>query len=143
MGLASDPIISSKAWVVMGDFNQILNPSESSTGSARISMGISDFRHCISSANLFDLSFRGNLFTWWNNQEANPIVKKLDRVLINGNWQLNFSDSYADFGDIDVSDHRPCCLIMGTSKRPKVPFKISHFLFQHKEFLPRTAIHWS
>lgn len=56
---------------------------------------------------------------------------------------MNFSDSYADFGDIDVSDHRPCCLIMGTSKRPKVPFKISHFLFQHKEFLPRTAIHWS
>lgn len=66
-GLARDPIISSKSWVLLGDFNQTLHPFESSTS-------------------LSDLPFRGNVFTWWNNQESNLISKKLDRIMVNDLW---------------------------------------------------------
>lgn len=51
-------------------------------------MEISEFRNCLLSADLFDLSFRENLYTWWNNQVVNPIAKKLDRVMVNGNWLI-------------------------------------------------------
>lgn len=113
----------------MGDFNQILNPSESSIGSTRITKGISDFRDYLLYAGLSDLSFRGHTFTWWNNKEANPIAKKLDRILVNDNWLLDLPNAYAEFGDPLVSDHRPCCLILSSHTKPKRCFKVSHFLF--------------
>ena len=35
--LSADPIIASEPWVVLGDFNQSIDPADSSSGSTRIS----------------------------------------------------------------------------------------------------------
>lgn len=140
--LARDPVISNKPWALLGDFNQILNPSEKSNGGTRISRGIQDFRNCVSSTGIFDLSIRGNLFTWWNNQEENPIAKKLDRILINDKWQLQFPLSYGHFGQPDISDHSPSCIVLGTKEASKKPFMVSHFLLDHPDFLSRVRNYW-
>ncbi|KAG7588439.1 Reverse transcriptase domain [Arabidopsis suecica] len=141
-GLASDPIIFSKPWVAMGDFNQIMHPSENSTGGTRISKGMYEFRQCALNAGLSDLSFRGSNYTWWNKREANPIAKKLDRVMVNDNWLMEFPLAYATFGDPDVSDHCPGCLVMGTNTPSRKPFMVSHFLMQHRDFIPRVSEFW-
>lgn len=140
--LAKDQIITSKPWVAMGDFNQTMHPSESSSGSTRISKGMADFRQCTLNAELSDLTFRGNTYTWWNKREANPIAKKLDRILVNDKWQIEFPMAYAHFGDPDMSDHSPSCLISGHLFHSKKPFMVSHFLLQHKDFLPRVTEFW-
>ncbi|XP_010501556.1 PREDICTED: uncharacterized protein LOC104778826 [Camelina sativa] len=141
--LAKDPIISLKPWVAMGDFNQTLNPSESSIGSTKVTKGMLEFRSCLLNAGLFDLTTRGNSLTWWNKREANPIVKKLDRILVNDNWQLEFPLSYAYFGEPEMSDYCPSCLKLGVPHRSKKPFMVSHFLFQHKDFIPRVSEFWN
>lgn len=99
--LSADTIISAKPWVVLGDFNQTVNPNDSSSGSTRISKGMTLFRDCLSSSGLSDLTFRGHMFTWWNNQTAKPLAKKLDRILVNDNLLLSFPISYGHFGDMD------------------------------------------
>ncbi|XP_019085363.1 PREDICTED: uncharacterized protein LOC109126323 [Camelina sativa] len=137
--LSKDAIKCSKPWVVMGDFNQTLNPQESSVGCTRITKGMREFRQFIENAELTYLAIRGNALTWWNKREANPIAKKLDRVLVNDHWHMEFPLSYAEFGDPGMSDHCPSCLRTGIVTRTKKPFMVSHFLFQHKEFLPRVA----
>ena len=97
----------------------MLNPTENSSGSSRISSGIADFRDCVEYSGLFDLSIRGSEFTWWNKQAASPIAKKLDRILINDLWQLKFPTSFAHFGSPDFSDHSPSCLILGDRVKTK------------------------
>ncbi|KAL1198665.1 putative ribonuclease H protein [Cardamine amara subsp. amara] len=140
--LALDPTISHKPWAVMGDFNQILHPMEKSNGGTRITQGMAQFRDCVYQAGLFDIASRGKVYTWWNNQELNPIAKKLDRILINDHWQLARPYAYGFFGDLDASDHCPATIVLGEGNKSKRPFMISHFLLQHEEFLPRVAHHW-
>lgn len=45
------------SWLIMGDFNQILNPLESFTGRIRISKSIQDFKDCLTNSCFSDLSF--------------------------------------------------------------------------------------
>lgn len=140
--LARDPIIHRKPWAALGDYNQILDPPENSSGSSRISSGIADFRDCVEYAGLFDLSIKGNAFTWWNKQVVSPIAKKLDRILINDLWQLKFPVSYAHFGSPDFSDHSPRCLVLTERVKSKKHFMVSHFPFHHPDFIPRVAMNW-
>lgn len=67
----------------LGDFNQTLNPEDSSQVSIRISGGMKDFRKCILASELRDLVFKGHSHTWWNKSEEAYLTKKLDRVLVN------------------------------------------------------------
>lgn len=92
--MANASMVIDKPWLVLGDFNQSLDPSDASTGGSRITGGMQELRDCLLSANLFDLTFKGQHFTWWNNQEYNPIAKKIDRILINDKWILTFPFSF-------------------------------------------------
>lgn len=141
--LSTHSEVVGKSWALLGDFNQTLNPNEDSSSGTRIRRGMADFRDFLFSAGLFDLSCRGLDFTWWNNQEGNPISKKLDRVLVNDNWQVAFPLSYGFFDAPDFSDHSPSCLVVGSQDASNTPFMFSHFLIKHKVFLPTVAQHWN
>lgn len=82
------------------------------------------------------------MFTWWNNQTAKLLAKKLDRILVNDNWLLSFPISYGHFGDMDFSDHCPSTVIISSRAKSKKPFKISHFLMNHEQFTPRLEAFW-
>ncbi|KAL1222313.1 putative ribonuclease H protein [Cardamine amara subsp. amara] len=140
--LAQDLIISKKPWAALGDFNQILNLSEKSTLGTRIMQGMTQLWDSLSHSGLFDITSRGKTYTWWNNQELNPIAKELDRILINDQCQLTFPYAYGLFGDLDASDHCPASIIFKDGNQAKRSFMISHFLLQHEDFLPRGALHW-
>ncbi|KAG2276514.1 hypothetical protein Bca52824_059069 [Brassica carinata] len=111
--LSGNSVISDKPWMILGDFNQPLNPEDSSTGGTRISGGMEEFRMCLQSAQLSDLSFHGHHYTWWNKQEANPISRKLNRLLVNDNWLMAFPLSYGEFKEPEFSDHCPTCIQLG------------------------------
>ncbi|XP_019082654.1 PREDICTED: uncharacterized protein LOC109125477 [Camelina sativa] len=83
VALGASQLVSSRPWIVMGDFNQILNPHEhSEQPSLNVDRRIRDFRSCLLDAELTDLTYKGNFFTWWNKNESRPIAKKLDRILV-------------------------------------------------------------
>lgn len=97
----------------------------------------------MSEKELFDLTYRGNNFTWWNKQEDNTIVKKLDRILINDNWLRLLPLSYGAFGDPEFSDHCPENVHFGRPKPPSNrPFKCSKFITLHHDFLSRLKERW-
>jgi len=52
---------------------------------------------CINEAELDDFKFGGHFFTWSNRREEAPIMRKLDRVLANADWENLFSGSEATF----------------------------------------------
>ncbi|KAI0513681.1 hypothetical protein KFK09_009711 [Dendrobium nobile] len=58
-----------------------------------------------------ELSSVGHFYTWHNQQQHNPIHIKLDRVLVNDLWLLNFPNSFYKVADPDCSDHSPLILV--------------------------------
>lgn len=80
-------------WIVIGDFNEVLSLNDHSRAAdySFNSSGMYDFQNTVSFCDLGDLSSAGPQFTWINNQDSNPIGKKLDRALKNPDWLTSFS----------------------------------------------------
>lgn len=141
--LAANSLVSNKPWILLGDFNQALDPIDASTGGSQITRGMEEFRSCLLTCNISDLPFLGNHFTWWNNQEMNPMAKKIDRILVNDNWLLSFPLSYGTFRSMEFSDHCPSCVNIGNQTGGKnKPFRMSNFLMFHAEFLDTIRATW-
>lgn len=141
---ASSTTLLGKAWAVLGDFNQILRPSEhSSRSNLNMDRAMRDFDNTLTQASLMDLNYRGCSFTWWNKQKANPVAKKIDRILVNDEWQVTFSNSLGFFDAPLFSDHSPSCIILNSVKpRQKKPFKFYNFLLKSPDFLPLIRECW-
>ena len=74
-------------WLITGDFNVTAHVSESSNSTSTQNTYIKEFKECLNALGVFDHIFTGPVFTWSNHQEDSFIAKKLDRVLINDDWQ--------------------------------------------------------
>lgn len=57
-------------WLILGDFNEILNPYEKFWGRDRLERQMVDFREMLSVCEMWDLGFVGSPFTWCNNKEC-------------------------------------------------------------------------
>lgn len=53
-----------------------------------------------------DLEMSGGLYTWSNNQE-NPTLEKLDRILVSKNWEDIFPNVLVKKLPREISDHNP------------------------------------
>ena len=51
-------------WLVGGDFNVIMNEDEKIGGLPVFPDEYEDFTFCINSCELFDINYKGSLFTW-------------------------------------------------------------------------------
>lgn len=133
-----------KAWAVLGDFNQILNPAEhSSPTSLNMDRAMREFSDALLQASLMDLNFRGCTYTWWNKRRAAPVAKKLDRILVNDEWQDLFPFSTGFFGAPVFSDHSPGSIFLNPAKpRHKKPFKFFNYLLKNPKCLPLICESW-
>lgn len=110
--VASTAKLQGMPWLMMGDFNQTLHPSEHSCPrTLSVDRRTRSFRTCLLNADLSDLTYKGSTYTWWNKSKTRPIAKKLDRVLVNELWSLKYPASYALFGEPDFSDHASCGVV--------------------------------
>lgn len=71
------------------------------------------------------------------------ILKKLDRVMGNGEFIRSYVEAHAIFKPYRLSDHCPAILKIPLVKRfkPKL-FKLANFLVKNKEFLPMVKDVW-
>lgn len=67
----------------------------------------------------------GGLFTWSNNQE-NPTLEKLDRILVLKDWEDIFPNSLVRKLPREISDHNPLTL----SSEPQKPIMHIQFRFE-------------
>ncbi|XP_060177887.1 uncharacterized protein LOC132607827 [Lycium barbarum] len=90
-------------WLVGGDFNVIMHEDEKIGGLPVYPDEYEDFAFCVNSSELFEVSFKGILFTWWNGRTGRYcIFKRLDRMLTKSKLQdwIGHMKSKATFGDI-------------------------------------------
>ncbi|XP_074301068.1 uncharacterized protein LOC141632419 [Silene latifolia] len=84
-------------WMVMGDFNNVLNMDER-IGAPVTLAEVKDFQECVDACGLYDLSSTGAYFTWNNKQEGDErVFSRIDRVLANDTWILNGPDGSITF----------------------------------------------
>lgn len=130
-------------WLVAGDFNCIMATDEKLGGNPPSLAAMSDFIDCSSDCGLIDAGFLGSKYTWHNNRSgSNGIWARLDRVLVNSEWQNSFPISVEHLSR-EASDHAP--LLVKLFQRAK--FK-SRFCFQkmwtlHEKFMVDISICWS
>lgn len=135
LALSTDSRVVNKPWLTLGDFNQALKLENTYGNGSRISREMERLKNCMLDSSLFDLTYRGNHFTWWNNQEDSPIAKKIDRILVNRSWAVAFPLSYGFFEDPLFCDHCPSCVYSGSqTDRKRRSFMFSSFLTKHKDY---------
>lgn len=135
--LQSSLDLDSTNWILGGDLNQILHPSEHSASTVdALDSLMYQLRDCFTQLGLFDLRYIGPSLTWINSQPENPISKKLDRLMVNNSFVASFSHALATFHPPNFSDHSPCVLdlafilpLAGTQ-----PFKFQNYLTKHPGF---------
>ncbi|XP_062014134.1 uncharacterized protein LOC133730589 [Rosa rugosa] len=74
--------LDSLPWVVIGDFNEILNNGEKFEGPARAERQMRGFRDALGYGDLLDLGFQGTASTWWNADTK----LRLDRAVCTPSW---------------------------------------------------------
>ena len=138
-------MFSGKAWMIVGDFNEILDGEESSAylEAGRISGGMRDFQKMALHCKLSDMGYQGAKFTWCNKREVGVICKKLDRVLLNDIAIQRFSSAYSIFEAGGCSDHLRCKInLFPTGEKPRKPFKYVNALGRLPSFLPMVKEYW-
>jgi len=108
----------------MGDFNAIHNQSDRLGGSTTWAGTMDRLDTCIREAKVDDLRYLGMHYTWSNQCPENLIMRKLDRVLFNEKWNMNFPLSEARFLPSGMSDHSPMVVkVIGNDQNIKKPFR--------------------
>ena len=102
---------------VGGDFNIIRYASEKNNDSG-VHMHTGLFNSIISTLDLLDIHMTGEKFTWSNNH-SDPTLERLDRVLVNKDWESIFPTVFVYKLPREVSDHNPLILSTQTSPPPK------------------------
>lgn len=71
-------MFSSKPWMIVGDFNEILEGEKNSgfMEYSRVSSGMTAFQKMALHCKLSDMGYQGPLFTWCNKREEGAICKK-------------------------------------------------------------------
>jgi hypothetical protein len=112
-------------WVVNGDFNLVVDPSEKSNGRVNRRL-MSKFRHTINSLALQDMPLQGRRFTW-SNEQREPIMARLDRVLFNPFWEDVYPISDLTALSTNISDHCPLLLTCSSSRPRSFRFRFENF----------------
>ncbi|GJR83550.1 hypothetical protein Tco_0154335 [Tanacetum coccineum] len=125
-----------RPWCMLGDFNAALNLEDMSSGSSNIDISMREFKDCVEEIEMMDVHRSGLMFTW--NQKpkgSDGVLKKIDRVMANLEFNDVFAGSYAVFQPYRISDHAPCVLkiplLTNTALRP---FKFANFLVHNDRF---------
>ncbi|XP_010501806.1 PREDICTED: uncharacterized protein LOC104779111 [Camelina sativa] len=139
------PLFRNKAWMIFGDFNEILKGDEHSLSDVNptVSQGMRDVQAVVQHCSFSDLQSHGPLYTWCNKREFGLICKKLDKVLVNDVWLAEYQQSYGVFEAGGCSDHLRCRIKIGGEKpRLRRPFKFCNTLVEDDNFLPMVKEFW-
>lgn len=124
----------SGAWALIGDFNAITCDSERKGPPLRNPLRQeSSLLTTINSCELLDAGFNGDPFTW----ERDGTRKRLDRMFINIQWRIRFSEVTIHHLPYYKSDHRALLVkfdITQSNNRHRRPFRFEAAWLTHNDF---------
>ena len=104
------------AWLLSGDFNDILDNVEKVGGPERCEGSFIPFRSFVSENGLWDVKHVGNPLSWRGQRCTHFIRARLDRALANCAWFDMFPAGRCDYLRFEGSDHRPLVTYLDSSK---------------------------
>ncbi|KAL0293493.1 UNVERIFIED_CONTAM: hypothetical protein Sradi_6934300 [Sesamum radiatum] len=132
--LAGD--ITDEAWCVLGDFNAVTDVSEVCGRMADSTNAMSEFRDCILATALVHLPFSGCHFSWHNcSSGTRSLWKRLDRVLVNEVWLVQWPLAKYICALPSTSDHSPLILAGYDNITIAGMFRFDNFLAKQSGFL--------
>jgi hypothetical protein len=112
----------SEKWLIIGDFNMILNASDKSNAILnRRLMGA--FREVVRDLELKELNLRGRKFTWSNNRTQT----RIDRSFCSAGWDLMLPNVFLQALTSRVSDHCPLLIAGSPTVRKYSGFRFEAF----------------
>ena len=101
------------------------------------------FNSLIGFYELSEIVMTGGLFTWSNNQE-DPTLEKLDRVLVSKDWEDMFPTVMVKRLPREISNHNPLVISSGLQKpRNPIQFKFELSWLHNLDFLEAVEKIWS
>ena len=128
-------------WLVLGDFNLIVNAEEKNNGNLNRAM-MGRFRCWINDLELIDVILHGRKFTW-SNQQNSPTLVRLDRVLCSSDWKQLFPNSLLQSAATEGSDHCPLLLSLDAVKPGRARFHFEAFWTKLEGFHEAVEAAWS
>lgn len=108
-----------EAWLITGDFNDLLDNSEKVGGPARWEGSFLSFRSFISQMGLWDLKHSGNHLSWRGTRYSHFIQSRLDIAMGNCSWFEKFPAGRCEYLRFEGSDHRPVVVHFDIFRRRK------------------------
>lgn len=93
-------------WLLVGDFNQVLDDSEKRGGKPIAQYRARPFREMVNGCALIDIGFEGLRFTWSNMRRGSALVEEsIDRYFCNQLWLNRFPKARVSHLPRILSDH--------------------------------------
>jgi hypothetical protein len=112
-------------WLIPGDFNLIYQEQDKNNSNLnRRLMGA--FRAAIDHLRLKEIKLNGSRFTW-SNQQDNPTLTRIDRLLCTPEWELIFPACFLHSLPSLMSDHTPLLLQGELDHHQNTSFRFENF----------------
>ncbi|KAL0433130.1 UNVERIFIED_CONTAM: hypothetical protein Slati_2647300 [Sesamum latifolium] len=135
--------ISDEPWLVMGDFNMVVDLSEVCGISGDIHVVMEEFQECLSQIGLLTLPMQGDLYTWHNySSSPRSLWKRLDRMLVNDRWLDRWPEASYSSLNPRTSDHSPLVLKGDLHRTPVRFFRFDNYLAASPDFIPTVQSIW-
>jgi hypothetical protein len=127
--------------LIGGDFNLLRGASEKNK-TLKPSRWNDMFNYIINTCEMREIDMFGGQFTWSNNQVV-PTLEKLDRFLVNREWELLFPLTIVHKLSREISDHNPIILdtMEGREKQSR-EFRFDKRWLKDESFLAKVARVW-
>ncbi|XP_042941294.1 uncharacterized protein LOC122275977 [Carya illinoinensis] len=100
-------------WCIIGDFNEVVCQAEKMGGKPRSETQMEEFRKVLEENCIFDLGWKGSMYTWSNKYGDNTFTKeRLDRAVANHQWSESFKFREVEVLPVAQSDHKALLLYM-------------------------------
>ncbi|XP_058748416.1 uncharacterized protein LOC131621394 [Vicia villosa] len=132
-------------WMIIGDFNNVMT-SRDRIGGKQVQLAeYVDLEQMMEDVGLYVHETKGEHFTWNNRHTTQMIYSRIDHVICNREWFLQFPMSIVTVMQQHISDHTPLRVqFMGDQNMPrrKTPFKFLNCITTRDEFLDTVRNNW-
>ncbi|XP_060965598.1 uncharacterized protein LOC133034519 [Cannabis sativa] len=133
-----------KPWIVLGDFNSVINLGDRIGGKSVSRAETEDFNQWLSLGLVDTLKRQGSYFTWSNNQGSQGrIYSRIDHAFKNEEWIDLLPNSVATFSWEEISDH--CAIVVSSAVMVEIgvrPFRFYNYWGVHRDFKKLVLESW-
>jgi len=136
--------VISLPWCMIGDFNELAEPTEKHGGRLRPSTKLARLNDFMNSINASTIPTNGSLFTWKKRIHTHLIYEQLDRAIGRNDWNTLFPDAVVVHGNFTCSDHCPIILTdsMPRQQRKNFPFRFQNYWSQYQQVQHIVQMQW-